>query len=220
MSDPVERRLWVLAVITECLSPTGIQPVLVGGAAVEFYTSGGYTTLDVDVVCDSQVLDGPMSDLGFVKEGRHWIREDLSMAIEAPSSSLPVVERERVLAVRVDGMTAYVLGVEDLIIDRLNAFVHWQSKEDGRWAAHLIAENRDQIDWDYLKRRAVEEKCDAALNDILKDLQPVKSVDYQDWKKQRRSKFATAVRVENSLDKQRSGGRPRDPEKETRAHPP
>ena len=34
---------------------------------------------------------------------------------------------------------AVVLGVEDLLIDRLRAFVHWRSDEDGRWAGRLVA---------------------------------------------------------------------------------
>ncbi len=169
MADPIDRRLWVLAVITESLKETGVKPVLVGGAAVEFYTAGGYMTLDVDVVCDSCVLDGPMAELGFTKEGRHWIREDLSIAIESPSTSLPNVEREHVLEVRLDDMSVFILGIEDLIIDRLNAYVHWKSKEDGRWAAHLIAENRDEIDWDYLRRRAREERSEIGLTELIGD---------------------------------------------------
>lgn len=169
MDDPLDRRLWVLAIITESLKETGVKPVLVGGAAVEFYTAGGYMTLDVDVVCDSSVLDGPMADLGFAKEGRHWIREDLSIAIEAPSRGLPSAEREHVIEVRVDDMSVFILGIEDLIVDRLNAYVHWNSKEDGRWAAHLIAENREEIDWDYLRRRASEERSEAGLNELAGD---------------------------------------------------
>lgn len=167
IDDPLERRIWVLAIITESLAPTGIKPVLVGGAAVEFYTAGGYTTFDMDIVSNTQVLDRALIALGFSKDGRHWIHEDMSIAIEAPSESLGQ-ESDRVFEIQIDDMKAYVLGIEDLIIDRLNAFVHWKSKEDGRWATHLIRENCDQIDWDYLKYRAVEERVDKRLDDILK----------------------------------------------------
>ena len=166
IGDPLDRRLLALAIITECMAPTGVAPVLVGGAAVEFYTAGGYTTFDMDLISDSETLGRVLADLGFSTEGRHWIREDIAMVIEAPSGSLGV-ERDRVLRVCIEDMNVYVLGVEDLIIDRLNAFVHWESKEDGRWAAHLIAENRDEIDWDYLNRRAVEDKVDSGLAEIL-----------------------------------------------------
>ena len=40
-----------------------------------------------------------------------------------------------------------MLGVEDLIIDRLRAWIHGTSEEDGRWARRL---------WDGLLRREVE----------------------------------------------------------------
>lgn len=169
IEDPLERRLWVLAVITECLAATGARPVLVGGAAVEFYTSGGYTTFDMDVVADTQSLDGALTDLGFARHGRHWIREDISMAIEAPSGSLGA-ETEHVLEVQIGDMKAYMVGVEDLIIDRLNACMHWNSAEDCRWAAHLISENKDQIDWVYLNRRAVEEHVKSELDRLLAEL--------------------------------------------------
>lgn len=42
----------------------------------------------------------------------------------------------------------------------------------------------------------------------------MKSIDYEDWKKQRRGKFLISVGVENSLGGRRPGMRPRDPEKE------
>lgn len=168
IKDPLDRRMWVLAIITQYLAPTGIKPVLVGGGAVEFYTSGGYTTFDIDVIADSQALEPVMAELGFTKQGRHWIREDIATAIEAPGASLGS-ESHRVLEVQIEDMKVFVVGIEDLIIDRLNAFVHWKSKEDGRWAAHLITENQNQIDWDYLNTRAIEEKVDSGLAQILSE---------------------------------------------------
>lgn len=169
MDDPLDRRLWVLAVITEALAPTGLKPVLVGGAAVEFYTSGGYATFDMDLVADTDSLDLALTELGFTKHARHWVHDDLSLAIEAPSSELGA-EAEHVLELQVGDMKAFLIGVEDIIIDRLNACVHWRSAEDCRWALHLIAENKDQIDWDYLRRRAVEERVDERLEQIISQL--------------------------------------------------
>jgi len=166
IEEPLERRLRTLAIITECLAPTGIKPVLVGGMAVEFYTSGGYSTFDIDVIADTQSLGRALDDLGFSRHGRHWFREDLSVAIEAPSDSLGA-EAERIAEVKMGDLRFYVLGVEDLILDRLNAYVHWKSDEDRRWATHLIAENRDQIDWDYLNRRAEEDGVRGPLDEIV-----------------------------------------------------
>jgi len=58
---------------------------------------------------------------------------------------------------RVEAPTAdVVLGVEDLLIDRLRAWVHWKSDEDGRWAQRLAALYAERLDWAYLRSRAGE----------------------------------------------------------------
>lgn len=170
IEDPLDRRLWILAVITEFLAPSGVKPILVGGAAVEFYTAGGYFTFDIDVVAETQAMAKAMSELGFQKEGRHWIREDLQAAIEAPSSTLAGDDVNRLLTINVENMSVYVIGIEDIIIDRLNAYVHWDSTEDSRWVRHLIQENEQDIDWAYLKARAKAEKTSEALEAILLSL--------------------------------------------------
>ena len=170
IKDPLERRLWVLAVITEFLKPSGIKPILVGGGAVEFYTSGGYSTIDMDIVVNTQLLSAVMAEFGFTKSGRHWYREDIGIPLEAPSEVL-AEDQDRALKVEIDDMSIFIIGLEDLIVDRLNAFVHWQSAEDGRWAKHLIGENQSQIDWDYLKKRAGEEGTAEALKTIIESKQ-------------------------------------------------
>ncbi len=169
IGDILERRLWVLAVITEFLRPTGLKPVLVGGSAVAFYTAGGYSTFDVDVVADSAILGSAMSELGFVKRGRHWLREELDISIEAPATAL-VHGPDRLLELEIDDMTAYIVGIEDLIIDRLNACVHWQSAEDGRWARHMMQMHTSGIDWDYVERRASQEGVSEELAAIRGEL--------------------------------------------------
>jgi hypothetical protein len=110
-----------------------------------------------------------MAELGFVKRGRYWVREDIDIVVEAPSSSLSE-GMARVIEVHVDDKMVYVLGIEDLIIDRLNAYVHWKSIEDGRWASRLIALGQEDLDWEYLTQRAKQEKVSAALNDLAKDI--------------------------------------------------
>jgi hypothetical protein len=78
LENTLDRRLWVLGIITEALAQHNLVPVLVGGGAVEFYTGGGYATKDVDVVLPSSpVLAAVMIDLGFTRAGRHWYRDDL-----------------------------------------------------------------------------------------------------------------------------------------------
>lgn len=166
IADPLDRRLWVLGVISELTARKSWRPILVGGCAVEFYTSGGYSTIDVDVITDSDLnYAEAMRQLGFEKLGRFWLRDDLGIAIESHSGPL-AGDRDHITEVQVEDMTVHVIGVEDLIVDRLTAFVHWASQEDGRWARRLLREHGGSIDWDYPRKRADEEKVGQALSDL------------------------------------------------------
>ena len=60
-----------------------------------------------------------------------------------------------------DGLRVVVIGVEDLLIDRLRAWVHWRSDEDGRWARRLALLYSDRIDWRYVLERAARDPAEA-----------------------------------------------------------
>lgn len=55
---------------------------------------------------------------------------------------------------------------EDLIMDRLRGYVHWQSMSDGEWAGRLIALHEASIDWEYLNCRAKIEGLPEALESV------------------------------------------------------
>ncbi len=85
-TDLLRRRLKALGVLTERLAEEGVEPILVGGLALEFYTAGGYSTGDVDLALPrSPAVDAAFADLGFAREGRFWIRPELDLFFEAPA---------------------------------------------------------------------------------------------------------------------------------------
>lgn len=171
IADPLKRRLRVLAVITEALKPDHVHPILVGGCAVEFYTFGGYSTGDVDIVAsDRRRLGELLTELGFAQEGRFWYREDLEIAIECPDEDL-AGSRDRVVEVEVGDLSCFVIGIEDLLTDRLNGYVHWQWEDDRRWVKEMIRQHRADIDWEYLRTRSAEEGTLSALGEIERELQ-------------------------------------------------
>ena len=47
------KKIAIMGVVTKALEDLDVKPVIVGGQAVEFYTSGGYTTMDVDILCEA-----------------------------------------------------------------------------------------------------------------------------------------------------------------------
>ena len=65
--------------------------------------------------------------------------------------------RERVERVAIDEYTVCLIGKEDLLIDRLNACVHWRSEADCLWVKELILLFGEVLDWAYLERRATGE---------------------------------------------------------------
>lgn len=157
IEDRLERRLRFVAWLTAVLEDRGVMAIVVGGHALEFYTLGEYATGDIDMVCaDLTTVREVLEEARFQREGRHWYREDLDIVVEFPDTTL-AGSRDRVERITVGDHVVYLIGKEDLLIDRLNACVHWQSEEDCRWAKRLLALYGDEMDWEYLRRRAAEE---------------------------------------------------------------
>ena len=166
--DPRRRRLLALGLLTRELAPLGIEPILVGGAALEFYTAGGYATYDVDLALPSgSDVDAAFARLGFEKEGRFWRHAVFDLLFEAPApAGLPGEDAMRT-EVDVEGLRVVVIGIEDLLIDRLRAWVHWRSEEDGRWTRRLAGLHGDRLDWGYLRNRTRQIPEEAAALDGL-----------------------------------------------------
>jgi len=105
-------------------------PVLVGGGAVELFTRGAYVTGDLDFVgLVPPSVATALRLAGFTKEGRHWFHEEGRIFLEFPSAVLGTEEeaRERVF----NDCRVLIISPEDLIVDRLSAWVHWRSALDG-----------------------------------------------------------------------------------------
>ena len=153
-SDSQRRRLIALGLLTRELAAYGIVPILVGGGALEFYTAGGYATKDMDLALPAAPeVDAAFAELGFEKEGRYWYHIDLDLLFEAPApAGLPGEEAPRT-EVEIDGLRVVIIGIEDLLIDRLRAWVHRISDEDGRWTRRLALLYLDRIDWRYVRER-------------------------------------------------------------------
>ena len=146
-----------------------MRPILIGGTALEYYSLGGYATTDVDIALPYDPgVDKVFAELGFKKKGRYWSNEELDLLFEAPAGVLKGEDAE-ITKVAMEDLVCYILGLEDLIIDRLNGFVHWKWQDDGRWVRRLISLHRKDLDIGYLRRRAGIEKTAEALEEFLKE---------------------------------------------------
>lgn len=168
--DKFQKSLKVLGYITYLFEKAGIRPILVGGHAVELYTAGHYTTVDIDLVLSGSETAGEIfTAIGFKKTSRYWFHERLSIPVEIPDNVL-AGSAEKVIRVELDDPFAvYVIGIEDLILDRARAAVYWNSERDREWALIMIGLHGERIDFDYLEEMARKESSVAVLH-LLREL--------------------------------------------------
>lgn len=176
INNPLKRKIFFLGILTKALEKEKGKPVIVGGCALEFYSTGGYATGDIDLIYpDSNLAGKKLDKWGFRKEGRHWINEDLDIFIEIPGSTLSEDEEKRITVIELENLKVYLLGIEDLIIDRLNAFVHWKSTDDGYWAKELLFIYGEKLDMEYLKKRSSEEDTLKGLKKLMAEVKKIKN---------------------------------------------
>lgn len=163
LKDSVERSMTIASIIAEALRSVGLDPVLVGGAAVEFYTQGGYSTADIDMVSEGgEDLFRVMSELGFERFGKDFKDPARKIYVEFPGSSLKPSERADIIDV--GRRKLRVISVEDLVVDRLNAYKFWKSGIDGLNALLLMemgAPNESR-----LRQRSLQEDVADALEAV------------------------------------------------------
>ena len=165
--ETLRRRILFVGLLSAAIRNLGWPaPVVVGGHAVEFYSDGDYPTLDIDLAGASEPVAEVLDTWGFGREGRHWFDEALNIVVEVPGGRLSPEQLEHVVSVRSQGVIAYVIGVEDLIVDRLAACVFWKHDESCEWAEVLVR-GATELDLPYLKRRAAEEEVLEVLDTIL-----------------------------------------------------
>jgi len=148
-----------------------VTPIIVGGMAVEIYTRGEYVTADIDMVyVDHGLADQILKEMGFIREGRCWYHPHLEVAVEIPSDVLAGdLERVNTLYTSRDKKSfVRVIGLEDLLIDRLNAYKYWKSLADGEWAERLYAIHSEKLDIPYLMKRAHHENLVDEVEHLLR----------------------------------------------------
>lgn len=170
--SPLKRQLLMAGLVSALLEQKGKEiPIIIGGCALSYYTREVYFTADIDLAyADREALDTVLKSVEFVKQGRYWINDELGMAIEAPASVL-AGEDSPLEVVELDkGLQCRIIGIEDLVIDRLNACKYWKSEIDCEMVELLLTRYAEELDWDYLERKAVlpENNTGKELSDLRK----------------------------------------------------
>jgi hypothetical protein len=141
-------------------------PILVGGAAVELYTRGAYTTGDVDLVGSvTAPVARALEKAGFRRHGRHWIHEPRQIFVEFPGTALG--RNEKALWLEVTGQRVRIISAEDLLIDRLGGWEHWRSSVDGVNALLLWLAQSEHMDVDRVESRIEDSGWQKAWRSLI-----------------------------------------------------
>lgn len=169
--SPLKRQLLTVVLVSHLLKKKGKEvPIIIGDLALSYYTREVYFTADIDLAySDREALDEVLREIEFEKKGRYWVSEDLKIAIEVPVGVLAEEDSPLEIVELGPELQCQVIGIEDLIIDRLNACKHWKSEIDCEMAELLVVRYLKELDWDYLEKRAKRPE-----NDVLKEMQELK----------------------------------------------
>lgn len=167
-----------LARVSEALHQRGLpRPILVGGGAAEYFSGSALMTGDIDITSPVQTeVEEELTRLGFTKpEGightpLGWVHPDVGLGFEivasTPMHGLPDPDRFQLVRPIGETVVFRVLGLEDLIADRMGQYASGSALEMGEQAAVLAGLYAD-LDRTYLDRRIREETSgDYGIDDI------------------------------------------------------
>ncbi len=157
----LEKQLYVAAAISGAFEEEGIYAVLVGGTVVEYYTAGGYTTGDIDMVLpplEKMEIERVMQELGFERfeDYRHWLHPKIPIPIEFPPGPLQIghLPVQEVNEIDVEKVKLKILKVEDILLDRLIMAQEWKDLQAQAQSEMLMSAHDAEMDWPYVHRKA------------------------------------------------------------------
>ncbi len=159
--NPLKQKMLLLGYVTYRLEKEKQRVYLVGGQAVETYTAGQFTTGDIDITTtDSKATEKVLASLGFEQIGMIWLNKQLGVAVQIVGL-FPNANLDKALTIEVGPYKVNVIGVEDLMVDRLAHVKFFKVAGDMEKAKVLYAIFKKQIDEKYLretaKKRGVED---------------------------------------------------------------
>lgn len=175
-----EAALRLFAKLSEAMAARGLRrPILVGGAAAEFYSQSAISTGDFDLCTFRQPeLEEEMARVGFVKPAgpgrstRGWVHPKLKLGFEIVGET-PMdgaFDPATLVLVENTGAGAFVvISVEDLIADRMGQYASGSAPDRLAQARGLFG-LQHSLDRDYLERRIRHETGgDYGIEDLEKD---------------------------------------------------
>lgn len=167
------------AMLSSIFKAEGVDFIIVGGAAVQFYTQATYTTKDLDVILrhdTTEIIEKIMGNLGFKRTTtyRHFNNPLFKFSVEFPPSPIEVGSRciTEVNTIQTNLGDVEIIAIEDIIMDRIIAGVEWKSERSLSQAKLLWQKNKSIIDKKYLKQFAKEEGYEETLRETMRSPRP------------------------------------------------
>jgi predicted nucleotidyltransferase len=159
--DKLEKQIYLAAAISSAFEKREVQAVLVGGVVVEYYTAGGYTTADIDMILpplEKHEIEAVMRDLGFERfeDYRHWLHPAIPIPVEFPPGPLQIGHLlvQEVNEIEIEGIKLKILKVEDILLDRLIMAQEWKDLQAQAQAEMLMYAHYSGIDWPYVHKKS------------------------------------------------------------------
>ncbi|MFM7214639.1 MAG: hypothetical protein ACKO3H_07155 [Verrucomicrobiota bacterium] len=183
-ADPTVKNLMLASLVTTAFRDRGVELVVVGGSAGEFYTEGGYTSGDIDLCVHPRsqsvalrMRQEIMGTLGAKGGPRNWRLAGLFVDVPGPlksSARTPLRQLECPFG------AISVIQPEDLIAERVLVSVYPHVNDEARAVAKkLIAMalgGRLSIDWAELLRvvdrpeYGILDPCRALVEEVAHEL--------------------------------------------------
>ncbi len=156
------------------------EVVIVGGSAIEVYTSGAYVSGDVSLVGERGSIVSALERWGFCREGRRWSRSDLEQWVD-PVGRYYTGDVRKLREVSTPYGMVRLASVEDLIAKRLIEVKVWPRAGTAMFdqAVALATEYDEDVDWDYVTRVTRRERADDLVAElrhrVARTRQPVRA---------------------------------------------
>ncbi len=163
---PYQRNRAVAAILAEesGLGTEGLT--VVGGSALEIYTTGDYVSKDIDLLAENRErIVVALRSLGFREEGRYWRHPDLPPSVQIVGQyDSGSRARNRIV------LTPYgrlrLGAIEDIVWKRVVEARYWNRPEALVEAKLAVRRYGDRIDWEYVERQGREQHVEDLVADL------------------------------------------------------
>ena len=161
--------------ISQQLLEHGIPTTLSGGFCAEIYTSGEYTSADIDLIDQSilkeRQIKNIMENMGFKKVGKHYKHQDTKYTVEFPASPLAVGKTlvKDVCEIETEYGVLRLLNATDCVRDRLMGYYAYDDERCLEQAILVALNQPESINFALVESWSKEEGDEKKYNRFFQE---------------------------------------------------